>query len=430
MLTKIKNLILLVLISVLAGYLLLVLVYAIPQKSLILACANSVSVFENEELGERITGYPNSSVDVYTDGSMFNTALFDNEESPFRKAVACHQYGYKDKSPEQAFRAYFYEETPDYEADYTRYWHGFLVFLKPLLLFFNYSDIRVINALLQTGLLCLIIVLFSKRKLYMEMGALLITYLFLTPYTLGLCLQYSSVFYIGFTGLLLLTAFYEKIRDKGLFLELFALLGMLTSYMDLLTYPVFTLGIPLTGYVILYSFYERDKESFFEKPYIKVLCFSASWAFGYIGMWAGKWLISIPFYGMESLLDTFLQVKKRSVGNEEELISYFDTLGNNFFMYKNSIYILLLVLYLLCIFVLLMYNRHKKKAAFKPKLSVLLSYVIIMLIPFGWMLVTKEHAMVHSFMTHKNLTVSVFALLCLIKTPLSELLDSRKESGR
>lgn len=50
---------------------------------------------------------------------------------------------------------------------YPRYWHGYLVFLKPLLFFFSYPAIRYIIMFLQFGLFLLLVVkLAEKNKMF------------------------------------------------------------------------------------------------------------------------------------------------------------------------------------------------------------------------------------------------------------------------
>ena len=56
-------------------------------------------------------------------------------------------------------------------VDYARYWHGYLLFLKPLLLFFSLSDIRMMNAALQLILAAGVLLLaFRKRGLRRSLG--------------------------------------------------------------------------------------------------------------------------------------------------------------------------------------------------------------------------------------------------------------------
>ena len=67
--------------------------------------------------------------------------------------------------------------------------------------------------------------------------------------------------------------------------EFFLIVGILTSYFDFLTYPVVTLGIPLCCYFLL----ESDR---LWNNIKRLTGFSVSWAIGYAGMCAAKWVIA------------------------------------------------------------------------------------------------------------------------------------------
>lgn len=408
----ILHIILMVPAAALIGYLLLVLVYLIPRDKLIMGLANSVSALQQDHsFDEVITGYQSSRLDVFTDGAMLNAALHDSPDSPFRRAVACSQYVYKDKSPAQGFIAYFEPNEPDGETAYTRYWHGFLILLKPLLVFFNYSDIRVINELCQTGLLFLTVYALIRRKLTAYIPAFLLTWIFLMPFSLPLSLQYSAVFYIGVGSLAGLLLLHDSLKDKNLIPEWFVLTGLLTSYFDLLTYPVFTLGLPLTGLLLIQN-EDRKRDGSRWKEWPGFIGAAFCWGVGYAGMWACKILLSIPFYGMESLRATLSEVEKRSfVGAAAEDYTYYEALCGNLGMYRNSLYKYLLILYTLfaLLFLAVKVFRKQEKLCFQLLLPILLVAVL----PFIWYFVLTEHSAIHSFFTYKSLTVAVFACLCI-----------------
>ncbi|MCR5507290.1 MAG: hypothetical protein K6F34_01250 [Lachnospiraceae bacterium] len=405
------KLLLFLLASAAAGYILLVIVYCIPVSRM-KGPGNSVGAIRKDDadLSEVITGYPGSRLDVFTDGAMLNTAIHTNDENVFRRAVACHQYTYKGLSPAQAFIAFFADEEPDGEVTYVRYWHGFLVVLKPLLIFFSYSDIRMLNVMGQMLLVFITLYGLIRRKLTRYVPAVLMMYFFLTPVIMPLAMQYSTVFYIGFGSLACIILFYDRIKEGDRRLYLFMLTGILTSYMDLLTYPVFTLGIPLAGWLMLES--EEGKE--FKDAFIRFVSCGLSWFAGYALMWISKILISIPFYGFSSITDTVTSVSSRSAGGaQKEGLSYGQALSLNFFMYKNDIYRILLILYTVAVVLFVLYGIVKKRRALRAGYVPML--ICVMFIPFVWYLVTIEHACVHAFMTYRNLTVAVFAYcICLM----------------
>ena len=44
--------------------------------------------------------------------------------------------------------------------------------------------------------------------------------------------------------------------------------------------------------------------------------------------------------------------------------------------------------------------------------EVFLTYLYIAALPFGWYMFSVNHSYIHSFMTYKSLSITVFALLC------------------
>ncbi len=393
--------------AVAVGYLLLVIVFVIPQSRIYVGLANSVSVLERDDREDMIFGYPSSKLDVFSDGAILNATLYTNDESPFKRAIACYQYLYDDLDREQGFIAFFEPREPDGVMPYPRYWHGILVVLKPLFLLFNYSDIRMLNSVGQIVLISLVAYAFIRGGNHRYLPAVFVSYFFLMPFTLPMSIQYSSVFYIGFGSLALLMYFDDALKKGNIILYFFLITGIATSYMDLLTYPMFTLGIPLTGFFI------GSMELPIKDKLRKAASLSMSWFTGYAGMWAGKILIAVPFMGMGAIGDALGNAAKRSVaGASQEKLTYVDALRANFFMYKNNIFTLILFVYVMVTVCLAVYRIISKQG--RLRFDSIPVFLLIMAIPFVWFLVTTEHAVVHAFMTYKNLTVSVFAFCVML----------------
>lgn len=398
-------------VSIFTGYLLLVLVFCIPQSRLIMGLANSVAVLQKDDLEDMIVGYPSSKLDVFTDGALFNAVLHSNDESPFKRAIACYQYLYDDMTRAEGFMAYFEPRWPDGVTTYIRYWHGILVILKPLFMFFNYSDIRMFNLIGQIILICFSVYAFAVKKLSRYLPGVFMTYFFLMPFTLPLSIQYSPVFYVGFGALAVLVMFYDRLAVKDRLFCFFMLTGILTSYFDLLTYPVFTLGLPLTGLLILegdHSALQKDGDGVFKKELIRFILCGLSWLAGYAGMWAGKILIAFPVYGKNILTEVSVSIGVRSaLGAAEEGIGYTDVLKSNLVMYKNSVFRLSLMIYTLVVTGIIVYRLIKRSSVLSARQIPM--YICVIAIPFAWYYVTSEHAQVHAFYTYKDLTVAVFA---------------------
>lgn len=130
-------------------------------------------------------------------------------------------------------------------SDYARYWHGYQIFLRPLLTVFSYHTILAINYTLLA-----LLILFVLYATYKTLGiihastlaaSLILTNVFIVP----LALQFSTCYYI----FLLAMAFFMLKPDyairKDTCIYTFFIIGGVTSFMDFLTTPLLTLAMPL-----------------------------------------------------------------------------------------------------------------------------------------------------------------------------------------
>lgn len=275
-------------ISVLIGMLMIVAVYALPVAEMKANVARSSEIFNYERIYPQIVqGYQYMRLDNYTDSIMLGAAIYDGAESTINKAVNNYHIDSTQIAPDLAMTNYANEVTVyDYFAvSYGRYWHGYLVPVKLLLLFFDYGDIRILNFFFQSFLLFMII-----RKLYrvhMEQyaPAFLIMIFILNPLTAALSLQFSSVYYIVLFSTILFLHLVEHREDKESKINyLFFTTGILTAYFDFLTYPLVPFGILIVLYLVVNSENIRitSIKTLLQKGFL--------WGVGYGGMWSGKWL--------------------------------------------------------------------------------------------------------------------------------------------
>ncbi len=404
--TKTLHFIILLLGSIVLGYLLMVIAYTIPQSRLILGCANSVCTFEKEGAYPIVSdGYINTQLDNYTDGAMLNAALCSTGESPFIAAIKNCQYKYDDQNPMDSFMSYIWQKEGTHTIDYPRYWHGFLIVLKPLLLFFSYSDIRMINGLMQSILLVLLLWTLAKKQLSQYILPVVLTTFYLVPSVLAMSLQYSSVYYIALLTTTVLLLFEDRLTEKQLIPELFLIAGILTSYFDLLTYPLITLGFPLVFAIIL----QQRRRCTVKDTILSVIGYSFCWGIGYVGMWSGKWLLSILFLGFSSFAAVTASLQERSLnGAVTAGTSVMDTMISNIEMFKKPIYKILPFIMLL--YTAIIGYRNKKEI----HLINCIPFLIILCMPFAWYVVTANHAAVHTWFTHKTLCIAVLGFYCML----------------
>jgi len=285
-----------------------------------------------------------------------------------------------------------------------RYWHGYLVFLKPLLCLMSYLDIRMLLAIVQGGMLAAVIAGMCKRGLSRYLPAFLLSMLCITPWTTAFSMQFSTVLVTMLAAMNALLYLPEKRFERhGLWL-FFLLVGMLTSYIDYLTYPLASFGMPFVLCVLLWPLGSAKDEW---KRFI--LC-GVCWAVGYLGMWAGKWVIAAIF-GNEKWFwaNLFAKIGERSSdATADTVLSYATVLKTVIGVFFKRAYALIGAAAAIAWLTAFIRNRKHLHA---PASATALA--ASSLLPFAWYFCTQNHSYIHAFYTSRNLAVTVFAACCL-----------------
>lgn len=392
--------------SVLIGFLLMVLVYLLPTEPMKINVQKSAAELHGEgDWPTLINGYSSSTLDNFTDRIMLSIAIFDNHTSVLVEAMQnCYAMVSPDMLPTESLQAYLRNEDC-YGEDYARYWHGYLVILKPLLLLFSYSDLRILNIVVLSLLVAYVASLIGKKLPKGATAVFVAAFVFLMPITLLLCLDMANMFYVTLIALIVLLKRSEFWKAGYNVFLYFFVVGIVTSYMDLLTYPIITLGIPLATYMALCIC--EEKQSSMGRNSILSMIF---WGLGYGGMWSAKWVLASIIGGENVILNALQTVKTRSGMRVEEsaLLQRVRSVGNNFAVLWESVYGVVLTVLILFMIVLLIWNYYKYRTNEKRK--CLLNFLLVAVVPIVWLFATSEHASIHSWFTYRNLVVSIYAL--------------------
>ncbi len=384
--------------AVLVGIIWLSLVYLIPISDQSIHVRESMRILDEEgwypvipyvKAFNNVFGlYADSPgiLDNYTDGLMIELSVENLEGSCLQKAM-------KETRP--------------------RYWCEFVGILRPVLLFLDYSEIRMLNILLQMFLVAVLAMQLYQRKGKVWCFWALSMYAFLTPYVMGLSLQNSTVFYIGIIGTIALLRWENFWREKRRYLYLFFLLGIVTVYFDFLTYPLFTWALPLTVWIsinrIRLSEYMRD-----------VFLTGVCWILGYAGMWAGKWQAASWVLDL-SYSDILIGRINLHTGHGEEVVSFADNLAANLCKWVN-IQIACILLAWSIWFCMILVKRRKKELC----IDRCIPFTVILCGSVAWCYVMRYHTYVHSFFTHRIYCTALLAVLaaCICMSEEVETEDS------
>lgn len=407
---------LMLVIGILLGYLALVLVYMMPTEVMEQHVRESQNMLEEEGISPiLIEGYITTRLDNYSDGLFLNSAIYDGTESVWEKAAAIYQYRYGGEDYYNSLIKYL-DKVPGLSKDsYERDWHGYLIYVKPLLMCMNYADIRIVNMALQIMLVIGIIICMYKKGIEMYIPAFAMTLTFMTWGILYYSIEYSALFYVFMIASIFVLQRNERIVENDLIAEMFLIIGMVVSYIDVLTYPMLTIGIPLAFLFILNEKWSADLQSVISN--ITVACFW--WLCGYGGMWAGKWIIASVVLKSNVIKESILMALYRmsqTSGETGVMIEFTsaDVFANNFGVFLKPVYIMALVVFIVWI----VSKMFKEKIVLS--LSRILPYIIIMLMPIVWYLALGNHSYIHYWMTHRSIALIVFAgcsmMIGMVKT--------------
>lgn len=406
------------LLTVLAGFLLLCLVYALPADRVQLHVRESGEAMAEDGLyRQMVSGKDTTKLDNFTDALMMLTAAYGGDEGLIDRAVNNYELRLKDKDLIEVCRTSGLEQEPETvkRHAYARYWHGYLIVLKPLLTLFNLNEIRDLNVFVILLYLCATCVLLWNRRRGRYIVPYLLACSFVNPMTVSASLQFSTVFHVTSIAVLVLLLFWNRRYFREHVWLYFLIAGMMVSYVDLLTYPVVALAFPLIVYVALC---EPDQPVDGLK---KLIGCSALWCVGYVGMWASKWALSTILMRKNYFVNAMNTVKLRSGDTvfEQKLTSRQVIDGLTGFLRSSSLKYVLLLVVLTSAFLLMF---------MKIRWSRLTSSVLMLLAacyPFIWYAGTKNHSAIHGFYTYRGLSVFLFGTAaCLM--PLMDFGSLRK----
>jgi len=397
---------LLILLSgIVLGYLALVLVYILPIEPMKKHIRESQSLLEAEGIQPvLVEGYTTTRLDNYSEGLFLNSAIYDGKESVWEKAAAIYQYRYGEEDYYHSLLKYLDAE-PDVSVDsYERDWHGYLIYVKPLLLCMNYSDIRVINMALQIIAVIYLFFCMCKQRIEKYIPAFAMTLLFLTWGTLFFSLEYSALFYVFVMASIFILKKNEYILERKIISELFLLIGMIVSYIDVLTYPMLTIGIPLVFLFILNENWSKNVKSAIS--HIAVASFW--WLCGYGGMWLGKWIIAGVILKTNVIKESILMALYRmsqTSGESGTMIEFtaLEVLAKNFGVFFKPMYLIALA----CFGIWFIVKVIKFGLVISP--SKIVAFSIVMCMPIVWYLALGNHSYIHYWMTHRSIALIVFA---------------------
>lgn len=299
--------------------------------------------------------------------------------------------------------------------NYDRYWHGYSIFLRPLLVFFDLSYIRQVLVLCFVLLLIILVVLISR---HINLGVAIflgIALALVNPPVIMISLQYSNMFLLMLSVSIVLMLLLAYRRPKHEIFLFFALTGCLTSFFDLLTTPSITLGIPLLLY-IAFRIKHKDQKNLFKDVLLSIVL----WGTGYFIAWFSKWLIGSLILHRNIFVDAtqkilFWSADSSSITNTLEntaSLSIFTVLGD--WINRLVLYWPVLIVAIIGLGGAILNRSRSRKSSFKFYTLTLLALLMVTVIPVAWIVLARQHSFNHQWFSYRHLIILLFGVSLII----------------
>ena len=362
---------------ILAFFVSMALVFCIPDSWIQDNVNSSIEIMDGEGSYPMYFFYRHNSImDVHTEGVMYNGLIPNRDYNPIQASVSINQY--------------------------PRYWHGYMLYLRPLSVLFQITEIRYL------GMLAFQILLFWSAWMIAKKTRPAYAVLYVLSITTGnaalssVCLQFLSTFLVLFVSIGILMSRYEKLRIKEM--GFFFVVGMIENFFDFLTYPIITLGIPL---ILLLWMRVRDEKADLKDNLLFTIWSSISWGVGYALTWIAKWGITTVVLGVRYFIRNLSVIEYR-------LKAWLNIRDNGMISWSKVVIVIAVIALILLIW---------KKAKDMKTILAYLPMLLVAAYPYIWYLVMSNHSQIHYWYTYRNQVLTLFAGLIF----LASILKSKNE---
>lgn len=296
-----------------------------------------------------------------------------------------------------------------YNLGYPRYWHGYSVFLRPLFLLFDVGEVWFLIGCIFLVLFTITVFLLWKKLGKSVAIAFFASILCLYVSTILTSLQFSGVFNITFIFVILLLLFKDKVSFNTISVG-FMVVGMITNFIDFLTIPLITLGIPLIVYIISRN---KKQETTFLKNLKVVIILSLVWLLGYSFTWVTKWCLGTWVTGVNVFKLALEGITERGglesgvniLGRISAVYANMATLFKNKFVLVGIGFVTVILIVFACVF-----------RVSKNKWKSIIIFFVTGAMPYVWYFVLSNHSLHHNWFTYRAQFITLFSGLYVLSS--------------
>ncbi len=392
-----------VVLSVFIGAGLMIFVYALPTGRVVQNVQAGLRIYEREGTYPAWASGEHSKLDNFTDAIILLEVTHPTTDA-IKSAMLNPRFGLiKDEKPVEALIKVMHGDTSGLtEINYPRYWHGELLIIKPLLMATQIQHVRMLLAYSDFILFVVALILFYKAFGTPHALAFAAVIMTINLVSVSMSFQFSSIYAVTLTALIIMLKKNRRLIDDELYPYFFAAIGIIVAFTDFLTYPIFSVGLPLIVFLLLNK-----------NTSLKVMGeLLISWGVGYAGMWSGKWIIAYLLTGQNVLADGLNQVMvhARIATDHADAgwqISFLSAIQRNIATLGHGPIRIFLFIGIIALLYVLISRRQLITR------RIVLPYLLPAALPFIWYVIASGHSHIHAFFTYRGLAVTIFALICL-----------------
>ena len=396
-------------------FVLLLAAYALPGERVRQNVYDSARTIQSEGLYPEYFGFKLFQMDNYTDTLMLFEAASADELPPLQAMMTNTAYNVDNFETLADDLAWYIEkdwstgaqrtDAPALEPfSYARYWHGYLLWLRPLLLVTSYTGVRIVQYIALFALLAVVLARLRRRCGLRAAVWFAVSQLAVSVWFVPHQVQYFTCFFIAYAGCAWVLA--RPRRSDVLCLGLLVL-GTATAFCDLLVTPILTLGLPLACWLL-----EPQQRLRGGVPQCALAVGgSLCWGTGYALCWASKWVLAGAVTGQNVLTDALHQAEVRTTADtwhgmeltwRNIFALLYDTLNSRHLFWPA----LVVLAALIALFIL----SIRSKAALIRALPLALTACMTP----AWFVLLRTHSIQHGWFTWRALGLTLFAGLAFL----------------
>lgn len=411
----------------------------IPQSAIQKQMKESAEYYSEHLLFDRVTPFSFlSRQDNYADCILTNIIYHIDSENILTSVLSASYYNPDGEEVNESF-SYAVNNPANVSGndkvvpnvDYSRYWHGSMVLLRPLFMFFDIRMIRMILGIMILLLTVWFLYLLIREKYHFFACCYVVGLISVSAWMCGFCVEYTMPFLVMAVELpVLFLLMTRKVNDeKDEYQEkilwcVLAASGIVTAFLDFLTAETLTFTVAYMLYLVMRN--KRGQIQGFKKECVRMLKSGGVWGIAYTLMFFLKWIMACIFLGKDAFMDALRQAAFRMNGDATlgnvtgaETVSdserIFGALWRNFAcllpfrdsmkMQTTVIALVVTVVVAFCIWYLF---RTKKVN------DINWLFGILAIIPVGRFIALNNHSYIHFFFTYRALLVTVVVLVYVL----------------